>query len=93
MIYFLLVVVVGNFLVLNLFLAILLSNFGSIPPPDLSPEAIYNNIVSMATCSAAKVQPAAEEGDEEVDEDLVEDMLNAFKVQQAPIHPDTAVKP
>jgi len=65
-VYFLLVVVIGNFLVLNLFLAILLSKFSTGDPPDISLDVIidcFKNCLPGATSS--QVTPEDEVKEEE----------------------------
>ena len=46
-IYFVLVICVGNFLVLNLFLAIMLSDFNCGEPPDFSPGAAIGAVAPI----------------------------------------------
>jgi len=74
-VYFLLVVVIGNFLVLNLFLAILLSKFSTGDAPDMSIEAILGAIKScLPGVANSQVTPEdeASQAMDDVDQQLEE---------------------
>eukprot|EP00656_Telonema_subtile_P054003 TRINITY_DN7944_c0_g1_i4.p1 TRINITY_DN7944_c0_g1~~TRINITY_DN7944_c0_g1_i4.p1 ORF type:complete len:1564 (+),score=583.71 TRINITY_DN7944_c0_g1_i4:124-4815(+) len=69
MIYFLIVVVLGNFLILNLFLAILLAKFSTGDPPDMSIDGMINTLrsclpVTRVTPEEDQNLTAADEEDE-----------------------------
>jgi len=63
-IYFLLVVLVGNFLVLNLFLAIMLSDFTCGEPPDMSIGALKKMIMGCLPASMVASNGAPKSGSE-----------------------------
>lgn len=75
-IYFLIVVVVGNFLILNLFLAILLSKFSTGDPPDMSITGVINTFKNCLPESRVTPeedeQVTAEEHQQDVDQKLAE---------------------
>jgi len=64
-VYFLLVVVIGNFLVLNLFLAILLSKFSTGEPPDISIDAMITCFKNCLGAASSQVTPEDEVQEEE----------------------------
>jgi len=59
--YFLILTIIGNFVLLNLFLAILLSNFSDIEPPDYSYNSIKSSLMEVFGYSSksSKVAPQA----------------------------------
>lgn len=81
--FFLVLIVFGNYMLLNLFIAILLSNFSGMKPPDFSWHAFKSSIRNMCYPNA-KVTPIEPRGDP-TQKDLTTDfsIVNAAAILQA----------